>query len=168
MDFKGKFLLANQRTCFPLTILDDHSRFSLCLHACPNERYLTVQESLSDIFQRYGLPQQFNVDNGHPWGNSNLSKHTRLTVWLMRLGVRVSHSRPGHPQTNGKLERFHRTLKKDLLAQHALLDFPHAQTLFDEWRELYNHQRPHEAIGMLTPAIRYQPSHAPCLRTYLP
>jgi transposase InsO family protein len=158
MDFKGKFRLTTKEPCFPLTILDDHSRFSLCIKACPNEQYLTVKNRLMDTFQHYGLPKQFNVDNGNPWGNSKLMKHTQLTVWLMRLGIRVTHSRPRHPQTNGKLERFHRTLKKDVLAQHLITDFEHAQLLFDEWREIYNYKRPHQAINMLVPAKKYEPS----------
>jgi transposase InsO family protein len=158
MDFKGKFQLATKESCFPLTILDDHSRFSPCIKACANEQYLTVKERLIQIFEQYGLPKQFNVDNGNPWGNSQLFKHTQLTVWLMRLRVRVTHSRPRHPQTNGKLERFHRTLKKDVLSQHIITDFEHAQLLFDEWREIYNYQRPHQAIDMLVPANRYKPS----------
>jgi transposase InsO family protein len=158
MDFKGKFQLATKQSCFPLTIIDDHSRFSPCIKACANEQYLTVKERLLEVFEQYGLPKQFNVDNGNPWGNSQLFKHTKLTVWLMRLGIKVTHSRPRHPQTNGKLERFHRTLKKDVLSQHVITDFAHAQLLFDEWREIYNYQRPHQAINMLVPANRYKPS----------
>lgn len=161
MDFKGKFHLVTKEWCFPLTILDDHSRFSLCIKASPNEQYLSVQSRLIEVFEQYGLPKQFNVDNGSPWGNSKLLPHTKLTVWLMRLGVRVTHSRPRHPQTNGKLERFHRTFKKDVLQKNPISDFNHAQTLFDEWREIYNYQRPHQAIDMLVPAKRYKPSHRP-------
>jgi transposase InsO family protein len=158
MDFKGKFQLATKQSCFPLTIIDDHSRFSPCIKACANEQYLTVKERLMEVFEQYGLPKQFNVDNGNPWGNSQMLKHTKLTVWLMRLGIKVTHSRPRHPQTNGKLERFHRTLKKDVLSHKIITDFEHAQFIFDEWREIYNYKRPHQAIGMLVPANRYQPS----------
>lgn len=158
MDFKGKFPLKTKESCFPLTILDDHSRFSVCIKACGNERYITVKERLIEVFEQYGLPKQFNVDNGNPWGHSQLVQHTQLTVWLMRLGIKVSHSRPRHPQTNGKLERFHRTLKKDVLSYQIITDFEHAQSLFDEWRYIYNYERPHQAINMLVPANRYQPS----------
>lgn len=76
----------------------------------------------------------------------------------MRLGIKVTHSRPKHPQTNGKIERFHRTLKKDVISRNKIIDFIHAQKLFDEWRDIYNNERPHEALGMLVPAKRYQPS----------
>jgi transposase InsO family protein len=158
MDFKGKFQLLTKQPCYPLTIIDDHSRFSLCIKASQNEQFLPVKKRLINVFQKYGLPDQINVDNGNPWGNSKLLRHTALTVWLMQLGIRISHSRPRHPQTNGKLERFHRTLKNDLILRHPMRSFSHAQKLFDNWRQGYNHERPHEAIDMDVPANRYQAS----------
>lgn len=168
MDFKGKFHLATKEWCFPLTILDDHSRFSLCIKASPNEQCLSVKSRLTEVFEHYGLPQQFNVDNGSPWGNSKLLPHTKLTVWLMQMGIRVTHSRPRHPQTNGKLERFHRTLKQDVIQKCSIMDFKHAQVLFDEWRDIYNYQRPHQAIDMQVPAERYKPSQRPMPLTLNP
>lgn len=159
MDFKGKFQLLTKQTCYPLTVIDDHSRFSLSIKACANEQYLPVKKQLIHIFKKYGLPDQINVDNGNPWGNSKLLAYTELTVWLMRLGVRVTHSRPRHPQTNGKCERFHRTLKNDLISRYPMRSFSHAQKLFDNWRYRYNHVRPHEAIDMDVPAKRYQASN---------
>lgn len=158
MDFKGKFQLQTKETCYPLTILDDYSRYSLSIRACQNERHDTVFQQLNRVFNEYGLPNQINVDNGNPWGNSRLFQHTKLTVWLMRLGIKITHSRPKHPQTNGKIERFHRTLKQDIISRNKITSFTHAQKLFNEWREIYNNERPHEAIGMLVPAKRYQPS----------
>lgn len=158
MDFKGHFQLLTKQTCYPLTIVDDHSRFSLSIKACANERHLSVKNQLTHIFQQYGLPEQFNVDNGNPWGNSKLLPYTALTVWLMRLGIKVTHSRPRHPQTNGKCERFHRTLKEDSISRHPMRSFLHAQKLFDKWRHHYNHERPHEGIGMNVPFQRYAPS----------
>ena len=159
MDFKGKFQLETNETCYPLTILDDHSRFSICLSACSNERYTTVRDQLEKVFKQYGLPKCINVDNGNPWGDAGRQPHTKLTVWLMRLGIRVSHSRPKHPQTNGKDERFHRTLKEELLAQFKntkIKDFSTAQMLFDEWRDVYNHERPHEALNLDVPVNYYR------------
>lgn len=158
MDFKGHFQLGNKQSCYPLTLLDDHSRFSLCLKACINEEILPVKKQLIRTFDEYGLPQQINVDNGRPWGNSCLTRYTRLTVWLMQLDIIVSHSRPRHPQTNGKNERLHRTLKKDVLSEQAIDNFTQAQKLFDQWRYIYNYERPHEGIGMQVPADRYKPS----------
>jgi transposase InsO family protein len=94
MDFKGHIPLANGR-CHPLTVLDDHSRFALGLEACSNELSLTVHERLTAIFRRYGLPWRMVMDNGSPWsGGERVRPHSTLTVWLMRLGIRVSHGRP--------------------------------------------------------------------------
>lgn len=161
MDFKGHFDLANGQTCYPLTVLDDHSRFLLLLQACANQQHDTVQGHLTTLFRAYGLPDRMLMDNGSPWGDMSGSRHTRLTVWLMRLGVQVSHGRPYHPQTQGKEERLHRTFKYDLLVHHTLSDFPDAQDHFDPWRHDYNWDRPHEALGQDTPSTRYQPSSRP-------
>jgi transposase InsO family protein len=157
MDFKGHFELGAGR-CHPLTVLDDHSRFSLCLQACEDERATTVREHLTMTFRRYGLPQRITMDNGSPWGNDRVARHTPLTAWLLLLGIGVSHSRPYHPQTQGKDERFHRTLKAEVLQGRAFTDLEHCQRLFDDWRQVYNQQRPHEALGMAVPADRYQAS----------
>jgi transposase InsO family protein len=157
MDFKGHFALQRGR-CHPLTVLDDHSRFSLGLEACPNEQTLTVQTRLRAIFTRYGLPVGMLMDNGGPWGSNQAVTWTALTVWLVRLGIAIHHGRPYHPQTQGKEERFHRTLAEDVIAQHVLLDLVHTQTVFDRWRDEYNLIRPHEALGLAVPASRYQPS----------
>jgi len=158
VDFKGKFQLLTKQTCYPLTMLDDHSRFSLNIKACKNEQFLPVKMHLTYAFKKYGLPNQINFDNGNPWGNSKLLPYTALTVWLMQLGIRVTHSRPRHPQTNGKLERFHRTLKEDLISRYPMRSFVHAQKKFDQWRHQYNQERPHEGIDMDVPVARYQAS----------
>jgi transposase InsO family protein len=157
IDFKG-FFETGQGRCYPLTMLDDHSRFVQILKACRNEQTETVRTHLIDCFRRYGLPEQINGDNGNPWGNASGDRHTRLTAWLMRLGVRVSHSRPRHPQTNGKDERFHRTLKAELLGNRWFATISEVQYELDRWREVYNTERPHEALGLEVPASRYQVS----------
>ena len=158
MDFKGHFALGNGERCHPLTVLDDHSRYSLCLQACRNEQTGTVKEQLTATFRRYGLPERMLMDNGSPWGNDLEHQYTPLTVWLLLLGVGVSHSRPYHPQTQGKDERFHRSLKVEVLAQRIFGDFEPMQIRFNEWRYCYNHVRPHEALDMNVPASRYQVS----------
>lgn len=158
MDFKGKFQLLNLRSCFPLVIIDDCSRFDVDLKACESEQCLPIKKRLTYVFKKFGLPDQINVDNGNPWGNSKLLPYTSLTVWLMQLGILVTHSRPRHPQTNGKCERFNRTLKNDLINIQPIRSFSHAQKLFDKWRHFYNHERPHEAIDMDVPAQRYYSS----------
>ncbi len=160
MDFKGHFALQQNR-CHPLTLLDDHSRFNLGLQACANERGETVQDRLTAVFRRYGLPQAMLMDNGSPWGNDSAQPFTPLTVWLMQLGINVLHSRPYHPQTLGKLERFHRSLKSELLAGTSFTDLDHCQRAFDTWRHFYNLERPHHALDLDTPITRYTPSPRP-------
>jgi len=157
MDFKGHFALGRGR-CHPLTVLDDCSRFSLCLAACANERGETVQGRLRQAFRRYGLPDWIITDNGAPWGDRMETPYTPLGVWLMRLGIGVSHSRPYHPQTLGKEERFHRTLKAELLGGPPFADLERCQRAFDRWRTTYNCERPHQALDMDVPACRYRPS----------
>jgi transposase InsO family protein len=159
MDFKGHVPMHRGGRCHPLTILDDHSRFSVGLFACGDEQTWTVRQRLVEAFRRYGLPERVLCDNGPPWGYSGgMRRHTELTVWLLRLGVRVVHGRPFHPQTQGKDERFHRTLKAELLSRMDLLGLRHAQQSFDAWRDVYNLERPSEALGMAVPATRYRPS----------
>ncbi len=157
MDFKGHFESAGGR-CHPLTVLDDHSRYSLGLEACPDEKGLTVHQRLILVFRRYGVPEKILVDNGSPWGSDGDHPFTPLTVWLMRQGIRVLHSRAYHPQTLGKDERFHRTLWAEVSQYCVGLDLEACQGRFERWREIYNFERPHEALGMATPASRYTPS----------
>jgi transposase InsO family protein len=159
MDFKGEFRMTDGRWCYPLTILDDHSRYSLLLRACGNQQRTTVQQQLQAVFRRYGLPKAMLMDNGSPWGVTHSpGRFTRLTAWLLRLDVRVLHGRPYHPQTQGKEERFHRTLATEVLRGRHFDDLPHVQSRFDPWREVYNHQRPHEALEMRVPSDRYRVS----------
>jgi transposase InsO family protein len=122
MDFKGHMPLLGGGRCHPLTIVDDHSRYAVGLEACANEQAGTVQSRLEQTFRRYGLPDAFFVDNGTPWGDSSGQRWTRLGVWLLKLGVAVLHSRPYHPQSRGKSERFHRTLKAEVFALQRFRD----------------------------------------------
>lgn len=160
MDFKGHFAIAEGR-CHPLTVLDDHSRFNLGLFACANERTESVQARLTELFRRYGLPVRILADNGSPWGSRWEYRYTVLGVWLLRLGVSISHGRPYHPQTQGKDERFHRTLQAELLRWEQFSDLGHCQRSFDAWRDTYNLERPHEALQMQVPADRYRVSKRP-------
>ena len=159
MDFKGHFALTDRAAgrCHPLTILDDHSRFSLCLTACPNEQFAIVKAAIQATFERYGLPRRITADNGPPWGGS--SGLTQLAIWLIRVGVILSHSRPYHPQTQGKDERFHRTLKTELLNRQGFATITECQQAFDLWREQYNVVRPHHALGGERPTSRYSASN---------
>jgi transposase InsO family protein len=162
MDFAGYFnTMAGP--CYPLAVLDDHSRFNLALTANIRTGTAEIQPQLAAVFQRYGLPARINVDNGPPWGGARAVKDglTDLTVWMIRLGVTVSHSRPLRPQTNGKVERFHRTLNTEVIGREIFADHHHVQRAFDRWRRVYNLQRPHDALAMQTPVQRYQPSRIP-------
>lgn len=131
----------------------------MALRACARQEGGGVQAQLTQVFRTYGLPVRMNCDNGAPWGSPREpGQVSTLALWLIRLGIRVSFSRPYHPQTNGKEERFHRSLKAEVLNGRSFADLPEAQGAFDRWREVYNHQRPHQAIGMCTPASRYRMS----------
>jgi len=154
MDFKGHFPLARGR-CHPLTVIDDHSRYAVAVEACGDEQDVTVRQHLIAAFRRYGLPCVMLMDNGPPWGDSGAQPFTIFTVWLMRLGVRVTHGRPYHPQTQGKDERFHRTLNAEVLSGRSFCDLPECQRAFDAWRQVYNYERPHQAIDLDVPSSRY-------------
>lgn len=158
MDFKGDFPLARGR-CYPFTILDDHSRFNVALQACARNTRPVIQAILINVFRLFGLPDWITCDNGPPWGSSCRGHYTQLGVWLLRLGIGLSHSRPHHPQTQGKDERFHRTLQTEVLRYQTATTLTKWQHLFDDWRQIYNHERPHESLGQQVPASRYQPSH---------
>jgi transposase InsO family protein len=141
MDFKGHFPLLSRSRCHPLTVLDDHSRFSLVLKACADERGETVRSVLTSAFRRYGLPAAMLMDNGAPWGSDHDHPFTALSLWLIRLGIRVAHGRAYHPQTQGKDERFHRTLKFEVLRHFNFTTLEHCQREFDHFRERYNPAR---------------------------
>jgi transposase InsO family protein len=158
MDFKGHIPLSGGGRCHPLTIVDDHSRYAVALEACANEQASTVQGRLQQTFRRYGLPDAFFVDNGTPWGDASGQHWTRLGVWLLKLGVAVLHSRPYHPQSRGKNERFHRTLKAEVFALQRFRGLAEVQQALDGWRVVYNLDRPHQALDHEVPASRYRPS----------
>jgi transposase InsO family protein len=177
MDFKGHFPLTDGERCHPLTIIDDHSRFALALEACADEQRETVKQRLTAVFRRYGLPRRILCDNGLPWGvpaaeQAGRPLYTKLNAWLFRLGIDVVHGQPYHPQTQGKAERFHRSLTDEVLNQGSYQALPECQTGFDQWRNTYNLKRPHEALSveagqsantgqMDVPANHYQPSGRP-------
>lgn len=154
MDFKGHFEMGNGGSCHPLTVLDDHSRFLVGLKACHAERSKAVKFRLESIFEEYGLPERMLMDNGSVWQGF----HTGLTFWLVCLGIQVVHGRPYHPQTQGKDERLHRTLKEELLREQQFFNLKDCQSKFDAWRRMYNDERPHQALNMQPPAARYHSS----------
>lgn len=161
MDFKGWIRLNDGSPCHPLTMVDDHSRYVPCLAACADEQTGTVRGHLETTFRRHGLPDALFVDNGTPWGDSAGARWTRLGVWLLKLGVEVLHSRPYHPQSRGKNERFHRTLADEVFALRRFGDLAEVQRALDRWRDVYNHERPHQALDQNVPASRYRTSARP-------
>lgn len=164
MDFKGYFIMEDKNQCHPLTILDDHSRFNIGLFACGNETTSTVKEKLILVFRKYGLPWRILADNGNPWGTGyqmtqdNTRAFTQLEKWMITMNIIITHGKPYHPQTQGKDERFHRTLKSELLAYERFYNLDQTQKGFDKWREKYNCLRPHESLDQNTPSSRYKPS----------
>jgi hypothetical protein len=134
-----------------------------------------VQTALVSTFERYGMLFRINADNGNPRGTPEQPSQgiTKLSMWLIRLGIQISHSLPAHPQTNGKIECFHMTLKSEVIAGNNFADLQKVQMAFDEWRQVYNTERPHECIEMRTPVTRYKSSsfsyqsHLPSVE-YLP
>jgi transposase InsO family protein len=156
LDAKGPYPLAGGGRCHPLSIIDDHSRFAVGLAALPTVATATVEPALRACFERYGVPRAMLMDHGSPWWST--ASHdglTRLTVALLKQGIRLVYGAIRHPQTQGKVERFHRTLAEHLRwvgVPTTLRDFSRALTHF---REEYNHVRPHEALGMRPPAHRF-------------
>lgn len=159
VDFKGWRSLATEASrCHPLSVLDDHSRWLVGLVACGNQQEGTVRTALIRLFRETGMPERMLADNGQPWGNAQPNSLTSLEVWLLRLGITVTHGRPRHPQTQGKVERMHRSLGLEVGDWWTEPDLASCQVRFDSWRRLYNQERPHEALEMAVPASRYVPS----------
>ena len=160
-DFKGEFLMKDGKYCYPLNILDDHSRFLLVTEPSLSTGNL-VTSTFERAFYEFGMPQSVLCDHGREF--SGHGGYTQFEKWLMDHDVLPIHGRVRHPQTQGKIERFHRTLKDELLTHNDIENIDHAEELFREWREKYNTIRPHESIGMKRPAQVYHRSE----RQYIP
>jgi transposase InsO family protein len=159
MDFKGRVWTQDSEFCYPLVILDDASRYLLALEACQNQNQATIQRVLTGVFRSYGLPERMLMDNGVSWsGTARKRDFTHLSIWLIRLGIFVSHGRARHPQTQGKVERLNRSLDQEVLNHVTPADIIDAQHVFDHWFYVYNQERPHEALDMQVPAVRYKAS----------
>lgn len=156
-DFKGQFRLGNREYCYPLTISDDFSRFFLACEAMEHTRGLQVRQVFAAAFLQHGLPKVIRTDNGPPFATVGLKGLSALSVWWMRLGIRVERIEPGHPEQNGRHERLHRTLKQEA-TRPAAANMLQQQERFDRFMEEYNTQRPHEALQLLRPADVYAPS----------
>jgi len=157
-DFKGDYALRQGGRCYPLSILDDHSRFCLNADAKENMQLAGTMDSFTRTFLEYGLPKILLCDNGVPWGSSQTTSITRFETWLMELGILPIHIRARHPQTQGKVERFNGSFKRERLAFYTPLDLQDAQRQREEYRRFYNEVRPHCALAMDVPGKHYTPS----------
>lgn len=154
-DFKGDFELLDGSRCYPLTILDDHSRFSIMIDPKPNMQ--GVKDSFRQAFLIFGMPDSVLSDNGAQFAGFK-GGYTSFERWLMDHEILPVHGRIMHPQTQGKIERFHRTMNQELLKHHTFSDLADVSLQLQEWRRKYNEDRPHEALGMRPPAQIYVPS----------
>jgi len=160
-DFKGDFLLGDRSRCYPLTITDACCRPLLRCQGLPSTACEWARPVFESAFREYGLPEVLRTDNGAPFASAAVGGLTRLSIWWVKLGVRPERIDPGKPQQNGRHERMHETLKREA-CQPPSWSFRRQQLRFDAFRKTYNEERPHEALGQVTPASVYQPS----LRTY--
>jgi transposase InsO family protein len=165
MDAKGHYPLGRQGRCHPLSVLDDHSRYAVGLYALPTLHAGGVRAALIDCFEQYGVPAAMLMDHGSPWwATTNPAGLSALSVFLLKQGIRLLHGRVRHPQTQGKVERFHRTLAERLRWWGVPQQFGEFRKAFAEFRDEYNHVRPHEALGQEPPALHFHPSR----RAYVP
>ena len=157
-DFKGHFLTRDGQRCDPLTISDAHSRYLLrCQALSGSTGVIAVKPLFIATFREYGMPEAIRTDNGAPFASIGLGGLSPLSVWWIRLGIRVERILPGHPQQNGRHERMHRTLK-EATANPPCHSLARQQAAFDAFRQEYNQERPHEALGQKPPASVYAPS----------
>lgn len=156
-DYKGEFRLGEGTLCYPLTLMDAHSRYLLMCRGLSALSGRSTRREFEMAFREFGLPEVIRTDNGPPFGSSGLLRLSALSVWWVKLGIRLERSRPAHPEDNGAHERMHRTLK-------AATTRPPAQTAtaqqqkFDAFLQIYNEERPHQALDFQAPARRYTAS----------
>ena len=156
VDFKGEFLMGDGRYCYPLDIIDDHSRFAIRVAPHLNTANVVIPV-FKGAFREFGLPDSILSDNGAQFAGFKKG-YTQFERWLMDLDILPIHGRIKHPQTQGKIERFHRTMKQELLNHTMIANIKDAQNKFDIWRDKYNNIRPHEALNMKRPSDVYEPS----------
>ncbi|MEQ9705422.1 IS481 family transposase [Roseitalea porphyridii] len=160
-DYKGEFMLADRRYCYPLTVTDHESRYLFACEALSSTKEAFAFPVFERLFKEFGLPAAIRTDNGVPFASPNaLYKLSRLSVWWLRLGIAIERIKPGHPQQNGRHERMHLTLKRET-TKPAGENVLQQQGRFDDFIEYYNTERPHQGLGMATPAERYEENTRP-------
>jgi putative transposase len=160
-DYKGEFMLADRRYCYPLTLTDFASRYLLRCEALSTTQERYAFTVFDQVFKEFGLPAAIRTDNGVPFASPNaLFGLSRLSVWWLRLGIQIERIKPGHPEQNGRHERMHLTLKTEA-TKPAAPNFLQQQARFDAFLARFNHERPHQALGMRVPGELYSPSTRP-------
>jgi putative transposase len=160
-DYKGEFMLADRRYCYPLTISDFASRYLLSCEALGSTKETYAFTVFERVFKEFGLPLAIRTDNGVPFASPHpLFGLSKLAVWWLRLGIHIERIKPGHPEQNGRHERMHLTLKKEA-TKPAAQNFLQQQARFDDFLDCFNDERPHQALDMKYPAELYQPSPRP-------
>jgi putative transposase len=156
-DFKGHFKTGDGRYCYPLTIADGYRRFLLGCEALSSTRVQEAKPVFMRVFKEFGLPQRIRTDNGVPFATNTLGRLSQLSAWWVRLGILPEFIEPGKPHQNGRHERMHRTLKAETTRPPGAT-LRAQQQQFNHFRDEFNHERPHEALDMHTPAAYYAPS----------
>ena len=157
VDFKGWFTLGNGLRCDPLTVCDRFSHYVIGCRAQPNQQFGGTLRAFKTLMRHHGLPQIIRVDNGAPFASVGLGRLSRLSVWWINQGIAVEFTRPAHPQDNGSHERMHKDLKAEA-TQPPSPNFRSQQRRFERWQHLFNYVRPHETLGLKTPAQMYRRS----------
>jgi transposase InsO family protein len=159
MDAKGHYPIRPGQRCHPLSVLDDHSRYAVGLYALPTLHTTRVRAALVECFERVGVPAAMLMDHGSPWwATRNEAGLSTLSVFMLKQGIRLLHGRVRHPQTQGKVERFHRTLGERLRWWGVPADLHGFERAFAEFRVEYNEVRPHEALGQQPPVRHFRRS----------
>jgi putative transposase len=160
-DYKGEFMLADHRYCYPLTITDFASRYLLGCEALDTTKAVYAFPVFQRVFTQFGLPKAIRTDNGVPFASPHaLFGLSKLAVWWLRLGIEIERIKPGQPQQNGRHERMHLTLKKEA-TKPAAQNLLQQQARFDDFIDCYNHERPHQALDMRYPGELYAASLRP-------
>lgn len=157
-DFKGQFRMQNKEYCYPLTLSDFASRYLFTCESLSSVEASPCFAIFEEAFKEYGLPSAIRSDNGVPFASGNsLWNLTKLSVWWVRLGIRLERIQPGNPQQNGRHERMHRTLKLEA-TKPPRSNLLQQQETFDQFKKSFNYERPHQALEMKTPSEIYKKS----------